>query len=46
MGQSPRVLYTASGTFDFAISKFDQQQYLWSQVRGGPLIDQPISGGG
>jgi hypothetical protein len=40
----PGVVYSASGPFDLAISKFDANgNYLWSQVRGGPLGDQPAS---
>lgn len=41
---TPGIVYTASGPFDMAISKFDANgNYLWSQARGGPLIDQPTS---
>jgi hypothetical protein len=41
---TPSVVYTASGKFDIALSKFDANgNYLWSQAWGGPLIDQPIS---
>jgi hypothetical protein len=41
---TPGAMYTSSGTFDLAISKFDANgNYLWSQARGGPLGDQPSS---
>ena len=41
---TPGTVYTATGSFDLAISKFDANgTYLWSQAWGGPLIDQPSS---